>query len=180
MRRCECRRCHQHGSTSRNRRIPKAMVRLVGVQPAHIDGQFRNRAMIVPNIATWTIVSIKEMKACGGTFGSAISFLLLRSAHAGDDELDGYHHRKGAGGCRQAGRGVANTYVIYLATTAHGCSAPAASLIDNMYIHKRGRSKGTANESGVRVSMAIGDRRIPAGSKKRRADPWRGSVAPPS
>jgi arylsulfatase A-like enzyme len=41
--------------------------------------------------------------------------------------------------------------------------------IDNMYITRRGRSKGTAYESGVRVSMAVRGPGIKAGSQ---SDEW--------
>jgi len=58
-----------------------------------------------------------------------------------------------------------NTYVIYLGDNGTWMFGPGREFIDNMYITRRGRSKGTAYESGVRVSMAIRGPRIKAGSR---------------
>ncbi len=48
-----------------------------------------------------------------------------------------------------------NTYVIYLGDNGTWMFGPQREFIDNMYITRRERSKGTTYESGVRVSMAI-------------------------
>lgn len=62
-----------------------------------------------------------------------------------------------------------NTYIIYLGDNGTWMFGPKREFIDNMYITKRGRSKGTAYESGVRVSMAIRGPGIKAGSQ---SDEW--------
>ena len=61
-----------------------------------------------------------------------------------------------------------NTYIIYLGDNGTWVFA-GMNFIDNMYITKEGRSKGTAYESGVRVSMAVRGPGIKAGSK---SDEW--------
>jgi arylsulfatase A-like enzyme len=58
-----------------------------------------------------------------------------------------------------------NTYVIYLGDNGTWMFGEKREFIDNMYITRRGRSKGTAFESGARVSMAIRGPKIKAGSK---------------
>ena len=62
-----------------------------------------------------------------------------------------------------------NTYIIYLGDNGTWMFGPKREFIDNMYITKRGRSKGTAYESGVRVSMAI---RGPGIKPDSQSDDW--------
>jgi len=62
-----------------------------------------------------------------------------------------------------------NTYVIYLGDNGTWMFGPQREFIDNLYITRQGRSKGTAYESGVRVSMAVRGPGIKAGS---RSDEW--------
>ena len=129
---------------------------------SHITGNQKPNPMIVPNIDTMDEVSIKEMKACGGTFGSAIvgscsSEALMRAMTNSMDTI-----------IRKVLDVVdkdPNTYVIYLGDNGTWMFGPQREFIDNMYITRRGRSKGTAYESGVRVSMAIRGPGIKAGSQ---------------
>lgn len=130
---------------------------------SHITGNQKPNPMIVPNIDTMDELSIKEMKACGGTFGSAIvggcsSEALMRAMTNSMDTIIGKV-------LDTVDRLDKNTYVIYLGDNGTWMFGPGREFIDNLYITKRERSKGTAYESGVRVSMAIRGPRIKAGSK---------------
>ncbi len=130
---------------------------------SHISGNQKPNPMIVPNIDTMDEVSIKEMKACGGTFGSAIvgscsSEALMRAMTNSMDTIIGKV-------LEVVDKIDTNTYVIYLGDNGTWMFGPQREFIDNMYITRRERSKGTAYESGVRVSMAIRGPRIKAGSK---------------
>jgi hypothetical protein len=130
---------------------------------SHISGNQKPNPMIVPNIDTMDEVSIKEMKACGGTFGSAIvgscsSEALMRAMTNSMDTIIGKV-------LEVVDKIDPNTYVIYLGDNGTWMFGPQREFIDNMYITRRERSKGTAYESGVRVSMAIRGPRIKAGSK---------------
>jgi arylsulfatase A-like enzyme len=130
---------------------------------SHITGQQNPNPMIVPNIDTMDEVSIKEMKECGGTFGSAnvgkcSSEALMRGMTNSMDfiiskVLDVVDKQD------------PNTYVIYLGDNGTWMFGAKREFIDNMYITKQERGKGTAYESGARVSMAIRGPRIKAGSK---------------
>jgi arylsulfatase A-like enzyme len=130
---------------------------------SHITGNQKPNPMIVPNIDTMDEVSIKEMKACGGTFGSAIvgscsSEALMRAMTNSMDTIIGKV-------LDVVDKLDKNTYVIYLGDNGTWMFGPQREFIDNMYITRRERSKGTAYESGVRVSMAIRGPRIKAGSR---------------
>jgi len=130
---------------------------------AHITGNQKPNPMIVPNIDTMDEASIKEMKACGGTFGSAIvgscsSEALMRAMTNSMDTIIGKV-------LDVVDSQDKNTYVIYLGDNGTWMFGPQREFIDNMYITRRERSKGTAYESGVRVSMAIRGPRIKAGSR---------------
>jgi arylsulfatase A-like enzyme len=130
---------------------------------SHITGKQEPNPMIVPNIDTMDKVSIEEMKACGGTFGSAIvgkcsSEALMRAMTNSMDTIIGKV-------LSVVDKLDPNTYVIYLGDNGTWMFGPRREFIDNMYITRRGRSKGTAYESGARVSMAIRGPRIKAGSQ---------------
>jgi arylsulfatase A-like enzyme len=130
---------------------------------SHITGNQEPNPMIVPNIDTMDEVAIKEMKACGGTFGSAIvgscsSEALMRAMTNSMDTII----RKVLDAVDKQDR---NAYVIYLGDNGTWMFGSKREFIDNMYITRRGRSKGTAYESGARVSMAIRGPRIKAGSQ---------------
>ncbi len=129
---------------------------------SHITGNQKPNPMCVPNIDTMDEVSIKEMKACGGTFGSAIvgscsSEALMRAMTNSMDIIIGKV-------LDVVDKLDKNTYVIYLGDNGTWMFGPQREFIDNMYITRRDRSKGTAYESGVRVAMAIRGPRIKAGS----------------
>lgn len=130
---------------------------------SHITGNQKPNPMIVPNIDTLDEVSWKEMKACGGTFGSAIvgscsSEALMRAMTNSMDSIIGKV-------LDVVDKVDPNTYVIYLGDNGTWMFGPGREFIDNMYITRRGRSKGTVYESGARVSMAIRGPRIKAGSR---------------
>ena len=130
---------------------------------SHISGNQKPNPMIVPNIDTMDEVSIKEMKACGGTFGSAIvgscsSEALMRAMTNSMDTIIGKV-------LEVVDKIDPNAYVIYLGDNGTWMFGPQREFIDNMYITRQERSKGTAYESGVRVSMAVRGPRIKAGSK---------------
>ncbi len=130
---------------------------------SHITGNQMPNPMIVPNIDTMDEAAINEMKACGGTFGSAIvgscsSEALMRAM---TNSMDTIISKVLAVVDKQD----PNTYVIYLGDNGTWMFGPKREFIDNMYITRRGRSKGTAYESGARVSMVIRGPRIPANSQ---------------
>lgn len=134
---------------------------------SHITGQQKPNPMVVPNIDTMDEVSIKEMKACGGTFGSAIvgdcsSEALMRAMTNSMDTIIGKV-------LDVVDKLDKNTYVIYLGDNGTWMFGPQREFIDNLYITRRERSKGTAYESGVRVSMAIRGPGIRANSQ---SDAW--------
>lgn len=134
---------------------------------SHITGNQKPNPMCVPNIDTMDEVSIREMKACGGTFGSAIvgscsSEALMRAMTNSMDIIIGKV-------LDVVDKLDKNTYVIYLGDNGTWMFGPQREFIDNMYITRRDRSKGTAYESGVRVAMAIRGPRIKAGSV---SDEW--------
>lgn len=111
-------------------------------------------AMAVPNADTLDEVSRREMQACGGQFGSNVTGecsgeALLRAMTNSLDtvlgkllaELDGIDR---------------NTVVIYIGdngTPMYG--RHNLDFIDNLYITRSGRGKGTAYESGARVPLVI-------------------------
>ena len=130
---------------------------------SHITGNPKPNPMCVPNIDTLDEVSRKEMEACGGKFGSAIvgncsSEALMRAMTNSMDTIIGKL-------LDSVDKLDPNTYIIYLGDNGSWMFGPGREFIDNMYITRRGRSKGTAYESGALVSMAIRGPRIKAGSK---------------
>jgi arylsulfatase A-like enzyme len=130
---------------------------------SHITGNQLPNPMVVPNIDTMDEISIKEMKACGGTFGSAIvgsctSEALMRAMTNSMDTIISKV-------LDVVDKADPNTYVIYLGDNGTWMFGEKREFIDNMYITRRGRSKGTAYESGAHVSMAIRGPRIKAGSQ---------------
>ena len=119
-------------------------------------------AMAVPNADTLDAVSRKEMEDCGGEFGSnnvgsCSGEALMRAMTNSMDTI--------IGKVLEAVDEIdSNTYVIYIGdngTPMYG--RPNLDFIDNMYITRTGRGKGTAFESGVRVPLAVRGPRIPAG-----------------
>lgn len=111
-------------------------------------------AMAVPNMDTMDAQSIAEMKACGGEFGtnntgSCSGEALMRAMTNSMDTI--------IGKLLDAVDVLdSNTYVIYIGDNGTPMYArPNLDFIDNMYITKTDRGKGTAYESGARVPLAI-------------------------
>ncbi|MEJ2109947.1 MAG: sulfatase-like hydrolase/transferase [Acidobacteriota bacterium] len=111
-------------------------------------------AMAVPDKDTLDAKSSKEMEACGGTFGtntvgSCSGESLMRAMTNALDTV--------VGKLLDAVDSIdPNTYVIFISdngTPMYG--RPNLDFIDNMYITRKGRGKGTAYESGALVAMAV-------------------------
>lgn len=117
--------------------------------------------MAVPNEDTLDAASVKEMKECGGVFGSnnpgSCSGEALNRAMT--NSLDTIF-----GKVLEAVDALdPNTYVIFIndnGTPMYG--RPNLDFIDNMYITRKGRGKGTAYQSGALVPMIIRGPRIAA------------------
>ena len=137
---------------------------------SHITGQQEPNPMVIPNIDTMDDISRKEMEECmgpDGQFGSAnvgscSSEALMRAMTNSMDTMIGRL-------IETVDNLDSNTYIIYLGDNGTWMFGPKREFIDNMYITKQGRSKGTAYESGVRVSMAVRGPGIKAGSQ---SDEW--------
>jgi arylsulfatase A-like enzyme len=121
-------------------------------------------AMCVPNADTLDAVSQKEMKECGGTFGSnnvgsCSGEALMRAMTNSLDTIFGK--------LLEAVDAIdPNTYVIFISdngTPMYG--RPNLDFIDNMYITRKGRGKGTAYESGALVPMIIRGPKIAANTQ---------------
>lgn len=111
-------------------------------------------AMAVPDIDTLDAVTVEEMKACGGSFGSSDTGSCSGEAlmRAMTNSLDTVLGKL----LEAVDRLDRNTYVLYIGdngTPMYG--RPNLDFIDNMYITRKGRGKGTAYESGARVPLAI-------------------------
>jgi arylsulfatase A-like enzyme len=111
-------------------------------------------SMAVPNADTLDKKSLAEMKACGGEFGSnrtgsCSGESLMRAMTNAMDTITGKL-------LDAVDKLDPNTYIIYISdngTPMYGWAN--MDFIDNMYITKKGRGKGTAYESGARVAMAV-------------------------
>ena len=122
--------------------------------------------MVVPNADTLNDETRQEIEQCGGRFGSAnvgscSGETLMRGMTNAMDTVVG----KLLDVVEEADP---NTYVIYVSdngTPMYG--RPGLDFIDNMYITRSGRGKGTAYESGARVALAIRGPGIEAGSESR-------------
>jgi arylsulfatase A-like enzyme len=120
--------------------------------------------MVVPNADTLDPESYDEMDACGGTFGSAnvgrcTGQQLMRAMTNSMDTVIG----KVLDVVDSLG---SDTYVIFIGdngTPMYGTKY--GNQIDNMYITKTGRGKGTPYESGCRVPLVIRGPGITAGSQ---------------
>jgi arylsulfatase A-like enzyme len=130
---------------------------------AHATAQQQPSAMAVPELATLDEKSRKEIEACGGTFGSTnvgrcSGETLMRAMTNSLDTIIGKV-------LKSVDALAPNTYVIFLndnGTPMYG--RPNLDFIDNMYITRKNRGKGTTYESGTRVAMTIRGPRIAAGS----------------
>lgn len=111
-------------------------------------------AMAVPDKDTLDKKTIDEMNACGGQFGSnktgtCSGESLMRAMTNSMDDVTGIL-------LDAVNKIDPDTYVIYISdngTPMYG--RPNLDFIDNMYITKKGRGKGTAYESGALVPMVI-------------------------
>ncbi len=111
-------------------------------------------AMAVPDAATLDKKSLEEMKACGGKFGSndagtCSGESLMRAMTNSLDTVTGIL-------LDAVDKLDPNTYVIFISdngTPMYG--RPNLNYIDNMYITRKGRGKGTAYESGALVPMVV-------------------------
>jgi len=131
---------------------------------AHATAVQQPSAMCVPNSDTLDAVSYKEMKECGGTFGSnnvgsCKGEALMRAMTNSMDTIFGKL-------LEAVDATDPNTYVIFLSdngTPMYG--RPNLDFIDNMYITRKGRGKGTAYESGALVPMLIRGPKIAANTQ---------------
>ncbi|MBN1906513.1 MAG: sulfatase-like hydrolase/transferase [Deltaproteobacteria bacterium] len=121
-------------------------------------------AMAVPNMDTMDAKSIEEMKACGGQFGSnsagnCSDESLMRAMTNSLDTITGK--------LLDAVNALdPNTYVIFVSDNGTPMyERQGLEYIDNMYITRKGRGKGTTFESGALVPMVIKGPEIKAGSK---------------
>jgi arylsulfatase A-like enzyme len=131
---------------------------------AHTTAVQTPSAMCVPNADTLDPVSYKEMKECGGTFGSntvgsCSGEALMRAMTNSMDTIFGKL-------LEVVDAIDPNTYVIFISdngTPMYG--RPNLDFIDNMYITRKGRGKGTAYESGALVPMVIRGPKIAANAR---------------
>lgn len=121
---------------------------------SHATVQQRPSAMCVPDADTLDAESTSEMKECGGAFGSAnvgscSGEALMRAMTTSLDTV--------LGKLLDAVDSLdPNTYVIFISDNGTPMyNRPNLDFIDNMYITREGRGKGTAYESGARVAMAV-------------------------
>ncbi len=121
---------------------------------SHATAMQRPSAMAVPDADTLDAVSYSEMKECGGEFGSAnvgscSGESLMRAMTTALDTVVGKM-------LDAVDKLDSNTYVIFISDNGTPMyNRPNLDFIDNMYITRKGRGKGTAYESGARVAMAI-------------------------
>jgi len=129
---------------------------------SHITGQQNPNPMAVPNKDTMDETSIKEMESCGGTFGSAnvgncTDKQLMRAMTNALDTM--------VGRLLQTVDSLdPNTYIVYMGDNGTWMFGNKREFIDNMYITRVGRGKGTSTEAGSRVEFAIRGPKIKAGS----------------
>jgi arylsulfatase A-like enzyme len=133
---------------------------------SHATARQRPSAMCVPDADTLNAESYKEMKDCGGDFGSAnvgscSGEALMRAMTTAFDTVIGKL-------LDAVDAADPNTYVIIIGdngTPMYG--RPNLDFIDNMYITRKGRGKGTAYESGALVGMAVRGPQIAANTESR-------------
>jgi len=120
--------------------------------------------MIIPNADTLDEATRREIEACGGHFGTADP-----GDCSGEAQMRAMTNSMDTiiGKVLEAVDAIdPNTYVIIVSdngTPMYG--RPNLDFIDNMYITRKGRGKGSAFESGARVALAIRGPGIAAGSK---------------
>ena len=131
---------------------------------SHATAQRAPTQMAVPNADTLNPESLAEMQACGAEFGtqntgSCSGEAVMRANTSSLDTILGklLDHVDATD---------PNTYVVYVGdngTPMYG--RPGLDFIDNMYITRSARGKGTVFESGARVPLAIRGPRIEAGTR---------------
>jgi len=131
---------------------------------SHATAQRAPTQMAVPNADTLNPESLAEMQACGGEFGTQNTGTCSGEAvmRANTSSLDTILGKL----IDYVDATDPNTYVIYVGdngTPMYG--RPNLDFIDNMYITRSARGKGTVFESGARVPLAIRGPRIEAGSR---------------
>lgn len=131
---------------------------------AHATAIQTPSAMAIPNADTLDATARAEVEACGGEYGSnntgtcsgeALMRIMTNSLDtlmgkliASVDALD------------------PNTYIIFIGDNGTPMYArPNLDHIDNMYLTRTGRGKGSVYESGARVPLAIRGPGIAAGSR---------------
>jgi arylsulfatase A-like enzyme len=121
---------------------------------AHATSQQQPSAMAIPEASTLDEASRKAVEACGGVFGTnntgkCSGETLMRVMTNSLDTILGKV-------LETVDALDPNTYVIYIGDNGTPMYArPNLDHIDNMYLTKRSRGKGTTYESGTRVPMAI-------------------------
>ena len=133
---------------------------------SHATIRQRPSAMAVPNADTLNAESHKEMEECGGSFGSdnvgsCSGEALMRAMTTSLDTVIGKL-------LDAVDTLDSNTYVILIGdngTPMYG--RPNLDFIDNMYITRKGRGKGTAYESGALVPLVIRGPRIAANTQSK-------------
>ena len=119
--------------------------------------------MIIPNADTLDAATRAEIDACGGHYGTAepgdcSGEAQMRAMTNSMDTIIGKV-------LEAVDRIDPNTYVIIVSdngTPMYG--RPNLDFIDNMYISRTGRGKGSAFESGARVAFAVRGPGVAAGS----------------
>ena len=133
---------------------------------AHATAQQDPSAMQVPEKSTLDDVTRKELEACGGSFGT-----MNTGTCSGETLMRGMTNSLDTimGKVLQAVDALdPNTYVIFVNDNGTPMYArPNLDFIDNMYITRNGRGKGTTYESGTRVAMAIRGPRIKPGTSSK-------------
>jgi arylsulfatase A-like enzyme len=131
---------------------------------SHATSQRTPSQMAVPNADTLNSASHREMEECGGKFGTQDTGTCsgesqMRAMTSSLDTLLGIL-------LNTVDTLDPNTYIIYVGdngTPMYG--RPGLDFIDNMYITRKGRGKGTVYESGARVAMVIKGPGIKANSE---------------
>lgn len=130
---------------------------------AHATAGANPSQMIIPDRSLLDATTIAEVEACGGHFGTADPGNCSGEAQqrAMTNAMDTI-----IGKVVEAVDGIdPNTYIIIVGdngTPMYG--RPNLDFIDNMYITRKGRGKGSSYESGARVEMAVRGPGIAAGS----------------
>jgi arylsulfatase A-like enzyme len=121
---------------------------------SHATRSSQPTQMAVPDRDTLNAETLAEMAACGAEFGTQ-NF----GQCSGETQMRGMTNALDTvvGKLIEAVDEIdSNTYIIYIGdngTPMYG--RPNLDFIDNMYLTRTGRGKGTAYESGVRVPMVV-------------------------